>query len=179
MKGFTKILLAAFAGTAAVSVLNSCASGLPEGAEPVRNFQADQYMGTWFEIARYDFRFEKNLKNVTARYSNNPDGTVRVVNRGYDYKKNVWKESTGEARFVKDKNTAMLKVAFFKPVWAAYNIISIDDNYQYALVVGHNTKYLWILSRDKTLPPNIRKKYIAIAETLNFDTEKLVWTIQE
>ncbi len=82
------------------------------------------------------------MDNVTAAYTQNPDGTIRIKNKGYDYIKKEWKESAGEARFVKNKTEARLKVSFFKPFWTGYNVIDIDENYQYALVAGSSLKYL-------------------------------------
>ncbi len=73
--------------------------------------------------------------------------------------KKEWKESIGEARFVNDKSEARLKVSFFKPIWAGYNVIDIDDNYQNALVVGNSTKIFWILSRDKKMPESIKEDF--------------------
>ena len=70
---------------------------VPENVTPVRDFDANRYLGKWYEIARFDFFFEKGLNNVTAEYSLNEDGTVRVVNRGYRYEKQKWKEAVGKA----------------------------------------------------------------------------------
>ncbi|MFW1886610.1 lipocalin family protein, partial [Acinetobacter nosocomialis] len=91
-------------------------------AVAVKNFDSDKYLGKWYEIARFDFKFERNLNQVTATYSKNPDGTIKVDNKGYDYVKKEWKQSIGEARFVNSENEARLKVSFFKPFWAGYNV---------------------------------------------------------
>jgi apolipoprotein D and lipocalin family protein len=91
MKNIRKISLSLGLGIAAVLLLNSCSIGLPNGAKAVTNFQADKYLGKWYEIARFDFRFEKNLNQVTATYSKNEKGNIIVENRGYDYVKNEWK----------------------------------------------------------------------------------------
>ena len=155
--------------------LNSCKSGIPDGAVPVKNFVAEKYLGKWYEIARFDFRFERGLDNTTAEYSLNSDGSIKVVNRGYKTAENEWKEAVGEARFLEDSSTGRLKVSFFKPFWGAYNIISIDGDYEYALVAGDNLKYLWILSREKTIPDDIREKYLSLAKKLGYKTENMIW----
>src|SRR4051794_16333450 len=67
-------------------VLFSCAS-IPKNAKPVDHFDANRYLGKWYEIARFDFKFEKNLNNTTAQYSMNENGTIQVLNSGYDYVK--------------------------------------------------------------------------------------------
>ena len=64
--------------------LASCSS-IPKGVKAVNNFDSEKYLGKWYEIARFDFRFEKNLNNTTANYSMNDNGTIKVVNRGYNY----------------------------------------------------------------------------------------------
>lgn len=149
---------------------------LPKGAKPVKKFDVLKYLGKWNEIARLDFKFEKNLINVTADYSPNPDGTIRVENRGYDVNTEEWKTSIGEARFVGETNKARLKVAFQKPFWAGYNIVDIDKDYKYALVVGNSTKYMWILSRETTIPDEIRDEFLIKAIRLGYETRDLIWT---
>lgn len=176
MKNINKIALGVSVTIGALFFLSSCAVGLPKGATAVQNFKADKYLGKWYEIARFDFRFEKNMDQVTATYSKKDNGNLKVDNRGYDYKKDKWKESVGEAKFVKDPSIGELKVSFFKPIWASYNVIDIDEDYKYALIVGHNKEYMWILSREKTLPDSYKQRFLAKAKSLGFDTDKLVWT---
>jgi len=154
--------------------LFSCRS-IPKGVDAVQNFNADKYLGQWYEIARFDFRFERNLNNTTANYSKNPDGTIKVVNRGYNYLINTWSEATGKAKFVKTPDVAMLKVSFFGPFYGGYNVIALDAEYKYALISEQNKGYLWILSREKTIPENIRTDYVNKAQSLGYDTSKLIW----
>lgn len=175
MKTLQKIAIPVSLGILGLIILNSCSVGIPKGATAVKNFNADKYLGKWYEIARFDYRFEKNMDNVTAEYSQNPDGTIRVQNRGFNYVKKEWKQSVGEARFVKDKSEAQLKVSFFKPIWAGYNVIDIDDNYQYALVAGNSLKYLWILSRKKEMPESIKQRFLEKAKKIGYKTEELIW----
>ena len=151
---------------------------IAKGIKAVSNFQKDRYLGKWYEIARFDFRFEKNMSRVTAEYSANNDGTIRVKNSGYDNKKYQLKQSIGKAKFVGAEDVAMLKVSFFGPFYAGYNVIAIDPEYRYALVAGNNLDYLWLLSRDKTMPQQVKDNYLGIARSLGYQTEKLVWTNQ-
>ena len=140
----------------------------------VEDFDVEQYLGTWYEIARLDHPFERGLDEVTATYSWNENGTIRVQNRGYDTKKEKWNEAVGKAKFKGDKDVGALKVSFFGPFYAGYNIVMLDEAYQYALVVGPNTKYLWVLSRTPALDEKIYKKLLKKAEELGFDTSKLI-----
>ncbi|KQR93344.1 lipocalin [Chryseobacterium sp. Leaf180] len=175
MNKFLKTALPVSLGIVGILALSSCAVGIPKDATAVQDFKADKYLGKWYEIARFDFRFEKNLDNTTAEYSRNEDRTIRVRNRGYNYVKKKQKESIGEARFVNGENEARLKVSFFKPIWSGYNVIDIDEDYQNALVVGNSTKYMWILSRKTEIPEEIKTRFLNKAKSLGFKTENLIW----
>lgn len=155
-------------------ICTSCAH-IPKGARAVSGFQPDRYLGKWYEIARFDYLFEKNLNNVTATYTNNDHCSIKVLNSGYNYKKEAWKSATGKAKFRHDRSTGALKVSFFGPFYAAYNVIAIDQDYQYALVAGKNLKYLWILSRTPSMPAGIKEQYLAKAAAIGYDTTALIW----
>lgn len=175
MKNFNKILIPISLGILGFVFLNSCSPKIPKGATAIQNFNAEKYLGKWYEVARFDYRFEKNLNNVTAEYSKKSNGNIKVDNRGFDYVKNKWKQSEGEAKFVNQPSEARLKVSFFKPIWAGYNVIDLDENYKYALVAGDNLDYLWILSREKTIPESFKQRFLAKANALGYKTEELIW----
>ena len=155
-------------------MLFSCKT-IPEGITAIQKFDKNKYLGKWYEIARLDFKFERNLNNTTAEYSINQDGTIKVFNKGYNTKTNKWKSATGKAKFVKDEHVAMLKVSFFGPFYSGYNVIAIDKEYKFALIAGKNLKYLWILSRDTTIPDEVKKNYLEIAQRGGYKTDDLVW----
>jgi len=155
-------------------VFGGCAT-MPRGASVVTGFDKARYLGTWYEIARYDFAFERNLDNTTAEYRLLDNGYIGVANRGHDYVKDVWKVAQGKARFRGADTVAALEVSFFGPFYGAYNVIALDRDYRYALVAGNSTNYLWILSRTKTLPEGVKAEYLALAESLGYDTGKLIW----
>lgn len=146
---------------------------------PVKNFDITKYLGKWYEIARLEYRFERHLEHVTAEYSLNTNGTVKVDNRGFDEVKRKWKRSVGKAKFVNDNSVAALKVSFFLFFYAGYNVIALDSNYQYALVAGSNLNYLWLLSREKDIPENIKQDYLSLAAQTGYAVDKLHWTRQD
>jgi apolipoprotein D and lipocalin family protein len=152
---------------------------VPKHVTPVKSFDKERYLGKWYEIARFDFRFERNLNNTTAEYTLQENGKIKVKNSGFDTTKQAWSEVTGKAKFVGDETVAMLKVSFFGPFYAGYNVIAIDDNYQYALVAGKNLDYLWILSRTTTIPDDIKAKYIEMAKNYGFDTSRFIWVAHD
>ena len=155
--------------------LSGCV-GAPNNVQPVKNFELQRYLGTWYEIARLDHSFERDLQQVTATYSLRDDGGVRVVNKGFNPKKNKWKEAIGKAYFVGDSDIGQLKVSFFGPFYGGYNIIELDKvNYQYALVCGPNLSYLWILARRPELSKSIVDRLVAKANSLGFATDQLIF----
>ncbi|MBD1391586.1 lipocalin family protein [Mucilaginibacter glaciei] len=163
-------------GTAALMIgLSSCVS-IPKGAKAVKPFNKDKYLGKWYEICRMDFKFEKNLNNVTANYNLKDNGTIRVDNKGYNYLDKEWKESIGKAKLVGNDGAGRLKVSFFGPFYSGYNVIAIDKDYKYAMVAGNNLNYLWLLSRETTIPPAVISDYLKQAKNLGYNVKKLVWT---
>ncbi|WKL47921.1 lipocalin family protein [Flavobacterium pectinovorum] len=165
-------------GAGIALLVYSCKSKIPTKAVAVTNFDKAKYLGKWYEIARLDYKWEKDLNNVTAEYSLNEDGTIKVDNKGYNVKKDKWEESIGKAKFVKKDNVGMLKVSFFGPFYSGYNVVAIDPDYKYALVAGESLKYMWILSRETSIPENIKLDYLRKAQEIGYDTSELVWVKQ-
>lgn len=150
----------------------------PKGVTPVKPFDIKKYLGKWYEVARMRVLFERHMNHTTAEYSMNEDGSIKVVNRGYDVKKQKWNEITGRAVFAGAEDEACLKVSFFGPMYSGYNVIKLDPEYKYALVAGKNRHYLWLLSREKDVPPHIRKEYLKTALDLGFNISHMVWPEQ-
>ena len=160
---------------ASMMLLTSCGKTIPEGASAVNPFDVKRYVGKWYEIARLDIKQEKGLNNTSAEYSLNDNGTIKVVNRGYNASEKKWEEATGKAKFADSENEARLKVSFFGPFYSGYNVIAIDPNYKYALIAGESLKYLWFLSRETTMPENVKQEYLEKAKSIGYKTEELVW----
>ncbi len=161
-------------------LLASCvaATASPIGASVVPSLDPVAYMGTWYEIARLDFRFERGLIRTSAEYSAGKNGTIKVVNRGYDPTRKKFKKAEGVARFRSTARDGALEVSFFGPWYAEYNVIALDESYRYALVTGKSAKYLWILSRERTIPEEIRNEYLSVAKSIGVDVDALVWVDQ-
>jgi len=152
----------------------------PEGSQPVKGFDIDRYLGSWYEIARLDHRFEQGLSRVTATYSRRSDGGINVVNRGFKEQTGEWKEAKGRGYFVGEPTVARLKVTFFWPFYGGYNVIALDrEGYRYALVCGPDRSYLWILSRTPQLENDIVQDLIKTARSLGFDTDRLLFVEQQ
>jgi len=159
-----------------VPILLSACVNIPKNVAPVTGFDIDRYLGTWYEIARLDHSFERGLESVTAEYSYRDDGGIKVLNRGFDPAKNLWKEAVGKAYFVGDSNLGRLKVSFWGPFYGAYNIIDLDKkNYSYSLVCGPNKSYLWILAREPHMEESLKSELINKAKALGFETDRMIY----
>lgn len=156
-------------------LLSGCL-GKPPGIVPIQNFDAERYLGVWYEIARLDHSFERGMDNVSADYSTRDDGGIAVTNRGYKRDKGEWKEAVGKAYFVEDEKTGYLKVSFFGPFYGSYVIFELDElDYQYAFVSGANTSYLWLLSRKPSVSDELKQIFIETITKRGFDPDNLIW----
>lgn len=158
----------------ALALMLSACTGLPSGIEPVTGFDQDRYLGTWYEIARLDHSFERGLSRVTAEYTLNDDGSIRVINRGYNTEKGEWKEAEGRAVFVGDSDVGHLKVSFFGPFYASYVVFELDDDYSTAYITGYNRNYLWFLSRTPEASPEALEAFRERAEAEGFELGELI-----
>ncbi|MCZ4373684.1 lipocalin family protein [Vibrio diazotrophicus] len=160
-------------------ILGGCL-GMPQTVKPVTDFELQNYLGKWYEIARLDHSFEEGLSQVTAEYSLRDDGGVSVLNRGYSASDDEWKEAEGKAYFVNSESEGYLKVSFFGPFYGSYVIFALErDNYNYAFISGPNTDYLWLLARTPTVEPEVMTSFVQMAKERGFDTDKLIFVEQE
>ncbi len=149
-------------------------TGLPEGIAPVSGFDQQRYLGTWYEIARLDHSFEEGLSQVTANYSLNDDGSIKVINRGYNAEEGEWQEAEGRAVFVGDADEGHLKVSFFGPFYASYVVFGLDDDYSTAYITGYNRDYLWLMSRTAEVSDGVLENFKARAKAEGFDLSELI-----
>ncbi|WP_462160060.1 lipocalin family protein [Pseudoalteromonas sp. GB56] len=155
-------------------VLSACTS-VPEQVKPVTPFELSRYTGTWYEIARMPHSFEEGLTKVTATYSINDDGTVKVLNKGFDAQQDEWSSAEGKAKFVDSSNVGHLKVSFFGPFYSSYVIFDLDQqDYQYAYISGFNTDYAWLLSRTPEVDEQRINDFKQALAQRGFAVDKLI-----
>lgn len=140
----------------------------------VPDLDLERYLGTWYEIARFDHGFEKGIQFATADYSMRPDGKVSVVNEGY--KDGKRKTSVGKARTTSDPGR--LRVSFFGPFYADYRVMMVTPDYGYALVGSRSAGYLWVLSRTPDMPLSVLDSLLEEAQARGYDMEKLTMVTQ-
>ena len=110
-----------FSATVLLAVSGCTSTSPPSGISAVTPFDLARYEGRWYEVARLDHSFERGMTDVSATYQRQADGSVRVVNRGFDTAKNDWRQALGKALFTGDVQTASLKVSFFGPFYGGYH----------------------------------------------------------
>ena len=169
-------LVAAFA-----VVLLGCPAKDPP--QTVAHVDLERYMGLWYEIAKFPVFFERGLVAVTAEYTLEDDGRIRVINRGlkesFDGKASMIQ---GRAKVPDPEQPGKLRVRF-DPFPARlfagdYWIVDLDENYEYAVVSGPSRKVLWILSRTSTMDDERYQDIVQRLAERGFDVDKLEKTPQ-
>ncbi|MBN2635474.1 MAG: lipocalin family protein [Prolixibacteraceae bacterium] len=144
----------------------------------VKELNLQRYLGTWYEIARFDHRFERGLEGVTATYSMRDDGKIKVVNQGYENSLNG-KLSVAEGKAKTTDDPGKLKVSFFWIFYGDYYILELDKDYQWVLIGSSTDKYLWILSRTPKLENPVKNRILDLAQKRGYNTSKLIWVEQK
>lgn len=153
----------------------SCTTRQTVDNTPVKSFNLNRFLGKWYEIARFDHRFERDMQQCTATYTIREDGTLSVINQG---KKNgKWETSEGKGKLT--DTPGLLKVSFFGPFYSDYRIMHLAPDYSYALVGGEDDTYLWILSRTPKLNQATINNLLREAQQRGYDTNNLMWVEQE
>ena len=159
---------------AAAMALAGCVSGPKVDNTPVAALNLNRYLGEWYEIARFDHSFERGVEQAKANYTQNADGTIKVVNSGV-------KDGKPKTAIGKGKTTdtpGLLRVSFFGPFYADYRVMLIDKDYTYALVGSSSADYLWLLSRSPELSETAKSELLAEAQRRGYDTDQLIWVRQ-
>lgn len=177
MRRMAAAMVAALVGIVAVG-LGSARAEPPAGVEPVRPFDVNRYAGKWYEIARLDHRFERDLTNVTAEYQVRTDGSVGVTNRGFNPNSCQFEERQGTARFTGPTDTASLEVSFFWPIFGGYYVFDLGSRYEYSMISGPDRSYLWILSRTPEMSRATLSRLVGKARAAGFPVDQLTYVSQ-
>lgn len=136
-----------------------------------------RFMGRWYEIARYEHRFEKGMTHVSATYTLSGNGKIEVLNEGLKVGKH--KQIKGRAKQPNPQDPGKLKVSFFLWFYSDYYVLYIDPEYRYLLVGSSSDKYLWIMSREKSLAKETLDQLIDKLRVRGYDTDKLLFVAQD
>ena len=141
----------------------------------VNSFDRDRYLGKLKEVARLPNLIEIDLRDLTEEYTQKDDGNIEVITRAFNPVKNKVIEATGSMRSKGRKTRGQLQVAYYLPIYLDYNVLDVDENYCYALVAGNSMDYLWLLSRENSMPELMKQRFLVKAAGLGFDIDKLEW----
>ena len=158
-----------------VSLFAACEATNKVDNSTVQTVDLNRYLGHWYEIAKYDHYFERDLDYAMAKYTLRDDGKIDVLNTGG--KAGRAKDAKGIAKTT--DVPGLLRVSFFGPFFGDYRIMMLDENYQYVLVGGSTDKFLWILSRTPQLDDATLSRILAEADRRGYDTNKLIWVKQK
>lgn len=147
---------------------------VPKLANPVTPFDVEQYMGEWYVMARLN-RCGRTRIHSTTEYTLMEDGRVSVVDSDYCPIKEQWAHKEGVLQFVGDPDVAAMEVSYVGPLFTGYNVVAIEGDYEYALVVGRDTKRCMILSRKPELPEEVRATFVLEAKRIGISVNDLEW----
>lgn len=147
----------------------------------VQELDIEKYLGTWYEIARFDHSFERGLQGVKANYTLRKDGKIKVINSGYKGSlSGKYAEAIGKAKIPNPKSEpAKLKVSFFWIFYGDYFVLELDKNYQWAVIGSSSDKYLWILCRTPQMETSTYAMLIENLENRGYKVNKLIKVKQE
>ena len=156
----------------------------PDDVSTVPSLDLDRYLGTWFEICRLPLTWEDaTARDITATYSLNQDGTIRVDNRCID-KNGKPARAVGQATST-EPGGAKLKVSFLPGFlrWLPfargdYWVLRVAPAYDLALVGTPDRANLWLLSRKPQVADAIREDFLATARSQGFDLAALISPVQ-
>ena len=164
-------------GTLSLLFLGGGASST-EGLGPLETVAAvdvQKYLGRWYEIARFQHRFEKNIVGATAEYSLRGDGRIQVVNSGFKKDLNGPYSEVKAVAWVPDAaRPGALKVRFFRLFTSDYLIFGLDaENYSWALVGSNTRNFLWFLARTPEISEELFSRMKDIAQGQGYDLSGL------
>ncbi|MFI3261385.1 MAG: lipocalin family protein [Rikenellaceae bacterium] len=178
-KSLTFIVLAVLVVGVVVADKACCSSRKTKiNRTTVAKLDINRYLGLWYEIARFDNRFERDLTHVTAFYSLNSKGGIKVENKGYNTVLKEWTTAVGRAK--RTKQVGRLRVSFFWIFFSDYNILALGDTgvegqpYEWALVGSKSSAYLWILARKSKLDNDTLKHIEDIAISRGYDVQNFL-----
>lgn len=157
-----------------LSLLMGCSKQTVDNSV-VTDFDLNRFLGSWYEIARFDHKFERGMEQTKAMYVLRDDGKVDVLNTGI--KNGKHSEAKGLAKLT--DTAGLLRVSFWGPFYSDYRIMLLDNDYQYALIGSGSDDYLWILSRTPQISDETKTQILAEAQKRGYDTTKLIWVKQQ
>lgn len=162
-------------GAIAGAILGYLMRRRPAPINVERKIDLNRYQGKWYEIAAIPSKFEKGCTNVTSEYSLQKDGTFKIVSECRVIESGNLKKSFGKATLKDPGTNSKFKMKSRGPFKRDYQILSVGNEYEYALAGDQSRTRLWILSRKPVLAKNVVDQLIDKAKNEGFDIGKIVF----
>ena len=155
-------------------------------SETVESVDINKYMGQWYEVASIPTRFQKDCVGTNAIYTLLENGEVEINNicRKFTLDGELSLQK-GRGRVVDTVSNSKLEISFVGPFigdtwffWADYWILELGENYEYAVIGTPSKKFLWVLSREKTLDQNLYEEILERRQADGYNVELLKKTLQ-
>src|SRR4051812_39348522 len=118
----------------------------------VAPIELSRMQGKWFEIAKLPRKSQAGCVGTTADYELKSNDELLVVNECHEGALNGPLRRVAARAVVSDSAEPAKLSLDFGFAYGDYWILEVGDAYEYA-VVGHPSRdYLWILSRERSLP---------------------------
>lgn len=142
-----------------------------------------RYMGLWYQISANPAFFNQDLEGVTATYELQEDGSVKVLNKGFEGSLDgPVDEIAGRAVVVDKTSNSRLSVSFPGSPnlpFANYLIVILDEvDYQYAVVTDPLQSTLFVLSRTPQMDEALYEEILIRLGDLGIRTNRLILTEQ-
>jgi apolipoprotein D and lipocalin family protein len=159
--------------------VGGCAVLAPDPPAIVDAVDLRRYAGFWYEIANTSPPFQAGCTGTSAEYTLRSDGTIGVVNTCNDGSLDgPVRRIEGSARVADSATPAKLKVRFFLCFESDYWIVSLDPDYQWAVVSTPFRAPIWILSRTPQMGDALYDSIVTDLGARGFDVSRLVRTEQ-
>ena len=141
----------------------------------VKDLDLNRFIGSWYEVARFDHFFERGISHTKANYVIREDGGIDVINTGIK----DGKPKTAKGKAKRTDILSLFRVSFFGPFYSDYRVMLLDADYRYMLIGSGSDNYLWILSRTPLLSEEAKTTILSEAQRRGYDIDKLIWVTQE
>jgi lipocalin len=141
---------------AALLAIGASSNAFAVNLDGIKNFQPNQYLGTWYQIQSTNPFFQRDCKCAKADYARIDDTTLSVINTCVKANGEI-RTAKGTAKITNPAKPAQLAVRLSPFAFGGPNYIvtEVGTDYEYSVVVSPGNAPIWILSRTKTLPSSV------------------------
>jgi len=155
------------------ALLSACAS-TPPTIPPVASVDLPRFMGDWYVIAQIPTYLERKAFDSVESYRIDDEGKIRTTFRYRNGSADApMKTMEPVGRVVPGTNNAVWEMQFVWPIQAEYVIVDLAPDYSRTIVGRSKRDYVWLMSRQPSLPAPELAAAIQKIRELGYDTTKL------